>query len=56
MVYVSNYAANRSPHNFSRPEEYLPERWLGLDASFEGDHKDAFQPFSVGPQNCLGQK
>ncbi|OOF94958.1 hypothetical protein ASPCADRAFT_6624 [Aspergillus carbonarius ITEM 5010] len=55
MVYVSNYAANRSPHNFSRPEEYLPERWLGLDASFEGDHKDAFQPFSVGPQNCLGQ-
>ncbi|PYI09787.1 benzoate 4-monooxygenase cytochrome P450 [Aspergillus sclerotiicarbonarius CBS 121057] len=55
MVYVSNYAANRSPHNFSRPEEYLPERWLGLDAAFEGDHKDAFQPFSVGPQNCLGQ-
>ncbi|RAK94841.1 cytochrome P450 [Aspergillus ibericus CBS 121593] len=55
MVYVSNYAANRSPRNFSRAEEYLPERWLGLDSAFEEDHKDAFQPFSMGPQNCLGQ-
>lgn len=43
------------PDNFSRPKEYLPERWLG-GKDFENDQRHALQPFSVGARNCVGQK
>lgn len=40
---------------FVQPEAFVPERWLGHE-DFVGDHKEAFQPFSYGPRNCLGRK
>jgi cytochrome P450 len=40
--------------NFRDPFAYRPERWLG-DPAFAGDRKDAFQPFHLGPRNCLGR-
>ncbi|KAL4888057.1 cytochrome P450 [Aspergillus ambiguus] len=52
-VSVSQWAAYRSPMNFKRPNEFLPERWT--DPSFSTDDKSAFQPFSFGPRNCLGK-
>lgn len=54
---VNIWAAHRSPANFHRPTEFLPERWLS-DAvgEFEGDDKAAFKPFSVGPRDCIGKK
>jgi cytochrome P450 len=55
-VNISHWSAYRSERNFSRPTEFLPERWLGEDPQFATDVKDAFQPFSVGPQSCIGKK
>lgn len=56
-----------SSRNFTAPEKFLPERWLDDDsiASSEEktahtvkvnkDRQHAFQPFSVGPRNCIGK-
>ncbi|KAH8881101.1 cytochrome P450 [Thozetella sp. PMI_491] len=50
---VWHYAINRYPGNFTQPDFFIPERWLG-DARFAKDRKDACQPFSYGPRNCIG--
>ncbi|KAF9885994.1 hypothetical protein FE257_012172 [Aspergillus nanangensis] len=52
-VSVAQWATYRSPKNFKRADEFLPERWT--DAAFASDNKFAFQPFSYGPRNCLGK-
>ena len=41
--------------NFKRGMEFIPERWLG-DSRFDGDERQAVQPFSVGSRDCLGKK
>jgi len=43
----------RSETNFKQVLDYIPERWLG-DERFESDNKKAFEPFHVGPRDCLG--
>ncbi|KAJ5503665.1 hypothetical protein N7463_006539 [Penicillium fimorum] len=53
-ISVSQWATYRNPKNFTRPNEFLPERWTG-DARFTSDNKSAFQPFSYGPRNCIGK-
>jgi cytochrome P450 len=58
-VSVGQYAAWHSTHNFTRPDEYVPERWLsGADekGEFKNDNRAGFFPFSMGPRNCLGKK
>lgn len=56
-VGVHQWSAYRSERNFTRPEEFLPERWLeGESQQFKDDNKAAFQPFAVGPRNCLGMR
>jgi len=54
-VSVPQWAAWHSAENFSRPNEFIPERWLD-DKEFAGDSKNGFHPFSVGPRNCMGKK
>ena len=54
-------AVYHSAANFSLPHEYHPERWLPetdprYDSRFLKDDKEAFQPFSTGLRNCMGQK
>ena len=48
-------AITRDPIAYDDPEEFVPERWLG-DPRFDSDKKEALQPFSVGPRNCIGKK
>ncbi|KAL5867419.1 hypothetical protein ACKVWC_011309 [Pyricularia oryzae] len=49
-------AAFTNPMNFSRPHEFLPERWLNADdPEFAGDRRNVLQPFSVGPRSCTGK-
>jgi cytochrome P450 len=54
VVAINQWSANHSPSNFTRPDEFLPQRWLG-DPEFENDKKKAMQPFGVGPRSCIGK-
>jgi cytochrome P450 len=53
-VGVHQVATYRSEANFTSPDEFHPERWLG-DKAFANDALDSVEPFSVGPRNCLGK-
>ena len=54
VIHFHHAAAYRLGSNFARPDEFLPERWMG-DPEFAGDNQAVFQPFSVGPRNCIGK-
>ena len=46
----------RLPSNFVDPEEFVPERWLPeAPLKYEADNKAIFEPFMVGPRNCIGK-
>ncbi|KAF4461041.1 cytochrome P450 [Fusarium albosuccineum] len=51
---IWQWPMNHSPDNFLLPESFIPERWLN-EPRFNNDRKEAFQPFSFGPRNCLGK-
>ncbi|KAF2999895.1 hypothetical protein E8E13_008449 [Curvularia kusanoi] len=53
-VAVPHFAAYHHPTNFKDPESFIPERWLP-GSGYDSDRKDALNPFSVGPRNCIGQ-
>ncbi|KAF7595373.1 hypothetical protein BBP40_006366 [Aspergillus hancockii] len=55
-VSMAYYSAFRARSNFADGDSFVPERWLeNKDPRFEMDKKEALQPFSYGPQNCLGK-
>lgn len=54
VVAVHQWAMYHNEDHFKDPFEYHPERWLG-DPAFANDNKEAFQPFHVGPRNCIGR-
>lgn len=54
-ITVSPYSVHRDENNFSpRPNDFLPERWFSSDSTYKTS-RDAFIPFSYGPQNCVGR-
>lgn len=57
-VSVYSWAATHSPGNFSRPDEFVPERWLpdeDGEGKYASDNKEASQAFSLGPRGCIGK-
>lgn len=45
-------------HNFARPLEFHPERWLGDPVKypeFANDQFESFMPFSTGHADCIGR-
>jgi cytochrome P450 len=60
VVAVYQLAAFTLPHNFALHDRFIPERWLAADhpdrpAATLTDKQEVFQPFSVGPKNCIGK-
>ncbi|KAI1098726.1 cytochrome P450 monooxygenase [Jackrogersella minutella] len=53
-VDIWHWPMYHNPKNFTLPESFIPERWMG-DPRFANDKKEAFQPFSTGGRNCLGK-
>ncbi|KAL9039403.1 MAG: hypothetical protein Q9214_004893 [Letrouitia sp. 1 TL-2023] len=61
IVSVYQLAAYSSPANFNQPDRFIPERWLpSTDPEYPKfaapDQKVVFEPFSVGPKNCIGKQ
>jgi cytochrome P450 len=59
-VSIQAWSINRDPDYFHRAASFEPERWLpeALDnasSPYHHDHRQALQPFSVGPRNCIGK-
>ncbi|KAL6855679.1 cytochrome P450 [Trichoderma novae-zelandiae] len=54
LVGIWQWPTNHLAKNFTLPDSFIPERWLG-DARFSSDPKDVVQPFSYGPRNCIGK-
>jgi cytochrome P450 len=57
FVTVNQYPTYRSSHNFDRPNDFIPDRFLSSASSegFAKDNKAAFQPFGLGRHACIGQ-
>ncbi|KAK4228689.1 Tryprostatin B 6-hydroxylase [Podospora fimiseda] len=53
-VRVPGYVLHRSEHAFSKPTEFIPERWT-TQPELVRDPK-AFFPFLTGPNNCVGKR
>jgi cytochrome P450 len=55
-VGFNQWSGYHDPANFADPEVFAPERFLpDPPAKYMNDNKEALQPFSVGPRNCLGK-
>ncbi|KAI6360834.1 hypothetical protein MCOR25_006636 [Pyricularia grisea] len=55
-VSVHQLATYRNENNFKNAWNFVPERWLPEHADvYGGDRKEALQPFSTGPRNCMGK-
>lgn len=56
MVGINQYAMFRSPLNFCDADAFAPERSIDADEKWIVDKREALQPFSFGPRNCIGRK
>jgi cytochrome P450 len=56
-ISLNQWAACRSPLNFTEPDKFLLERWLQSDegSRLNTDGKKTLQPFSFGPRDCIGK-
>jgi len=56
QVAVTPWAITHSSSNFRNPDSFVPERWLDdSNGIYASDKREASQPFSVGPRNCIGK-
>ncbi|MCJ1386466.1 hypothetical protein MMC17_009592 [Xylographa soralifera] len=55
VVGIPMWSTFQSSANFTKPNEFHPERWQPQSSGRFNDNKAAFQPFSTGPANCIGQ-
>ncbi|MEN3614254.1 cytochrome P450 [Plantactinospora sp. ZYX-F-223] len=53
QVMMPVYLMHRDPRWWDRPEEFLPDRWLGTR---QPHARFAYLPFGAGPRICLGNQ
>ncbi|KAK0118355.1 hypothetical protein ONS95_012643 [Cadophora gregata] len=53
ILSMPTYTLHRDPRNFSRPTEFIPERWTTKPELVV--NRQAFVPFSTGMTNCPGK-
>ncbi|KAL9004770.1 MAG: hypothetical protein Q9188_002427 [Gyalolechia gomerana] len=61
VIGVNLQTVHNSPRNWVEPDVFHPERFLPEsdhrhNPRFLKDDKAAFQPFAIGPRNCMGGK
>eukprot|EP00536_Pseudo-nitzschia_multiseries_P003664 jgi/Psemu1/186281/e_gw1.57.137.1 len=49
------YSLHRNPDFWSRPDDFIPERWIDTDLKDPGQSNGSYMPFALGPRNCLGR-
>lgn len=52
------YALQRNPKLWTKPDEFIPERWIDPDLRSNDlgqQEVGSYMPFALGPRNCLGQ-
>jgi cytochrome P450 len=54
-VSISPWLLHRDSTVWSRPDEFLPERWLGEEGCGHKVHHFSYMPFAQGPRNCIGR-
>ncbi|MCW5710714.1 cytochrome P450 [Shinella sp.] len=53
-IFISQWVIHRDHRYYPRPEEFMPERWLG---DFRHSlPRFAYMPFGGGPRICIGQR
>ncbi|WIA32107.1 hypothetical protein OEZ86_002958 [Tetradesmus obliquus] len=65
IVATPLFAIQNTLHNWDKPEDFVPERWLDVPVesyvydstsnTSGGKRGITFMPFSEGPRNCVGQ-
>jgi cytochrome P450 len=50
-VVVSIWGMHRHPRLWDQPNDFTPERWLGVNAD-----PRAYMPFGLGPRTCIGRR
>lgn len=59
QVSIPMYTTYRSPLHFSHLDSFIPQRWLRPQTAkpeLPVHNPKAFNPFSIGPRNCIGKK
>jgi cytochrome P450 len=52
IIFAFVYGVHMNENAWGDPQNYRPERFLGIDPVFEQRN---FIPFSVGPRECVGK-
>ncbi|KAJ5663637.1 hypothetical protein N7507_004368 [Penicillium longicatenatum] len=55
IVSTHHYSSYHAPTNSFLAEQFILERWPGIDARISNDKRDVLQPFSLEPRGCLGK-
>jgi cytochrome P450 len=55
VISTQTYTMHRDARNFSKPDDFIPERWLNEPKEGEVFNMKAFSAFGYGPTGCIGK-